>query len=200
MDVCLRWFYRYSAIWQWSDNSTALYYNISHYNKDLSRYCAAYHKSTDYLSVIECNILREADLLCEIPIKSRQPSELRPYIIIAVPAKPAFTIPGMIGCQDRSDTRHFLGCDVSSGGRDSPDTPPCPHDRRDLDSLWFQCRDNSCCVPYTLVCDHRQDCADGSDENFCVFQPCDASESLCDDEKQVGALFTCQNSQLYLAN
>nr|KAG5708620.1 hypothetical protein BaRGS_033041 [Batillaria attramentaria] len=25
---------------------------------------------------------------------------------------------------------------------------------------------------YTLVCDHKQDCADGSDENFCVFAKC----------------------------
>nr|KAG5699356.1 hypothetical protein BaRGS_008264 [Batillaria attramentaria] len=28
-------------------------------------------------------------------------------------------------------------------------------------------------VPYTLVCDHRSDCNDDSDEDFCVFPPCD---------------------------
>nr|KAG5692973.1 hypothetical protein BaRGS_032405 [Batillaria attramentaria] len=27
-------------------------------------------------------------------------------------------------------------------------------------------------VSYTLVCDHRQHCSDGSDETFCVFAEC----------------------------
>ena len=90
-------------------------------------------------------------------------------------------------CQDQSAAWQFLGCGIRSGGRNSRGTTPCPHDRRDLDSLWFQCRDNSGCVPYTLVCDHRQDCADGSDEDFCVFQSCDETQMTCDDRKQVSA-------------
>nr|KAG5711570.1 hypothetical protein BaRGS_016752 [Batillaria attramentaria] len=43
----------------------------------------------------------------------------------------------------------------------------------------FTCSSGEERVPYTLVCDFRQDCSDGSDESFCVFQPCSSDESLC---------------------
>ena len=36
----------------------------------------------------------------------------------------------------------------------------------------FQCQSETQRVPYSLVCDHRQDCLDGSDETFCTFLPC----------------------------
>ena len=36
----------------------------------------------------------------------------------------------------------------------------------------FPCESDGRRVPYSLVCDHRQDCADGSDETFCTFLPC----------------------------
>ena len=36
----------------------------------------------------------------------------------------------------------------------------------------FPCESDVWRVPYTLVCDHRQDCVDGSDEAFCTFPPC----------------------------
>ena len=36
----------------------------------------------------------------------------------------------------------------------------------------FPCRSGEQRVPYSLVCDHRRDCLDGSDEVFCQFLPC----------------------------
>ena len=36
----------------------------------------------------------------------------------------------------------------------------------------FVCRGSGHPLPYTLVCDHRQDCWDNTDEEFCVFPPC----------------------------
>ncbi|XP_070206255.1 G-protein coupled receptor GRL101-like [Littorina saxatilis] len=42
----------------------------------------------------------------------------------------------------------------------------------------FKCSAGSQRVPYSLVCDHRQQCADSSDENFCVFAPCSGSTPL----------------------
>ena len=170
-------------MWQWSDNTTALYYNISWSSRVSAPYCAAFDTSERQLKVIKCDTFLKAEYLCEVPTHTVQQSQ--PQQQLPVPAKPASTIAGMIECPNQEATRHFLGCDTSSGGRNSPDTPPCPQDRRDLDSLWFQCRDNSGCVPYTLVCDHRQDCADGSDEDFCVFQPCDWSQFACHNKKQV---------------
>ena len=36
----------------------------------------------------------------------------------------------------------------------------------------FPCQSDEWRVPYSLVCDHRPDCLDGSDETFCTFTPC----------------------------
>ena len=38
---------------------------------------------------------------------------------------------------------------------------------------WFRCDNDVSSVSYTLVCDFRQDCHDGSDEIFCEYPPCD---------------------------
>ena len=181
-------FNRSSSVWQWTDTTTALYYNISKPALVSPPYCAAFDRHENHLHIIRCDRHPEADYLCEIPSATDQQSQSD--IVLPVPVTPAITIPGMMECQDQSAAWQFLGCGVSSFGRASRGTTPCPHDRRDQDSLWFQCRDNGGCVPYTLVCDHRQDCADGSDEDFCVFQPCDETQMACDDKKQVSASLT----------
>ena len=36
----------------------------------------------------------------------------------------------------------------------------------------FPCGSEEQRVPYSLVCDHRRDCLDGSDETFCTFLSC----------------------------
>ena len=36
----------------------------------------------------------------------------------------------------------------------------------------FHCSSGVDVIPYTLICDHRPDCGDRSDEHFCVFPPC----------------------------
>ena len=186
-------------MWQWTDGTIALYYDFDWHLRFSSTYCAAYHEDINdnpllfinALRVIKCDIQLKIDFLCEIPSKSALHLQSVQWSDILLPelVKPASDIQGMVECNDRCAAWQFLGCDTGSGVRDSEGTPPCPHDRRDLDSLWFQCRDNgrgkSGCVPYTLVCDHRLDCADGSDEDFCVFQPCTYTQSACKDEKQV---------------
>ena len=39
----------------------------------------------------------------------------------------------------------------------------------------FSCKDGVGRVPYSLVCDHSQDCLDSSDEDFCVHPSCSGS-------------------------
>ena len=43
----------------------------------------------------------------------------------------------------------------------------------------FTCDRNEERVPYTLVCDYRTDCSDGSDEEFCVYEPCGNFQFQC---------------------
>ena len=52
----------------------------------------------------------------------------------------------------------------------------------------FPCRFEAQWVPYSLVCDYRRDCADGSDETFCTFPTCKGFSQ-----------FRCQNKQVSLA-
>jgi hypothetical protein len=52
----------------------------------------------------------------------------------------------------------------------------------------FTCNTGEQQVPYTLVCDHRPDCVDASDEDFCVFSACAGGMLACDDGMQVSAV------------
>ena len=78
-------------------------------------------------------------------------------------------------CPKDHVTHTFLTCDLSSdcwleesGGHSARDGVKCSAPLRPLPPS-FGCRETGQYVPYTLVCDHRQDCFDGTDEDFCVF-------------------------------
>ena len=53
----------------------------------------------------------------------------------------------------------------------------------------FPCRSVEQRVAYSLVCDHRPDCQDDSDETFCYFPPCGPAQFACHN-KQVCFDFT----------
>ena len=52
-------------------------------------------------------------------------------------------------------------------------------------STLFTCRNGAEHVPYSLVCDHSQDCLDASDEDFCLFPSCSGSEQFKCTNRQV---------------
>nr|KAG5710982.1 hypothetical protein BaRGS_013716 [Batillaria attramentaria] len=52
-------------------------------------------------------------------------------------------------------------------------------------------------VPYTLVCDHRSDCKDDSDEDFCVFPPCDPFLQYHCGDKQCPNSCTCYGTAFF---
>ncbi|PVD34066.1 hypothetical protein C0Q70_05328 [Pomacea canaliculata] len=86
-----------------------------------------------------------------------------------------------VTCPSQHVTHTFLACDVRSD---------CWEER--YDTLWscsapvvpvppaFTCDSGAERVPYTLVCDHRADCSDRSDEDFCQFPPCNVDDFHCD--------------------
>ena len=186
-------------MWQWSDNTTALFFDVVKTATIPSPYCAALHKYSHIFKVIKCDTLKKADYLCEIPKKLDHQSQQQSGIELPVPAKPAVTLPGMRGCWNLETTKDFLVCEARSGIQDSPSTATCPLYRQDSDTPWFQCRDKGC-APYTLVCDHRQDCADGSDEDFCVFKPSDWSQFACHSMNQVSILHGGVINFMFLTN
>ena len=115
--------------------------------------------------------------------------------------KPQFQLPEIdsdsvsfphVVCSSGHYTHRFLACDAQShcmqrdpsgqgSGSDETLTAVC---KSILDTL-FTCRNGVEHVPYSLVCDHSQDCFDSSDEDICVHPPCSG-----------GWLFECTNKQV----
>ncbi|KAK7103352.1 hypothetical protein V1264_018270 [Littorina saxatilis] len=97
--------------------------------------------------------------------------------------------PSFVECPSGHVTHSFLACDKLascfapreemrfSSARESWDKPLSTSCRAPMTSLppSFPCERGSQRVPYSMVCDHRQDCQDdASDEDFCVFSSCSA--------------------------
>ena len=109
-----------------------------------------------------------------------------------------------VACPKRHFVHPFLACDVHSScfangevnydsSKDAWDTPSrtsCPAPFTSLPPS-FACDSGVERVPYSLVCDHRQDCQDNSDEDFCVFPPCSRGELQCGRSKQVVSKCVC---------
>ena len=96
-------------------------------------------------------------------------------------------------CSNGQITQSFLSCDPKSGCGESlcifsnrttqilPARVVPTGDMTDLIVSVYTCKLDKTEIPYTLVCDFRNDCADKSDESFCQHPPCEA--------------FLCNNSQ-----
>ena len=97
-------------------------------------------------------------------------------------------------------THSFLACDVTSacwGRRNDieysqdrltwgiPASSTCMGPLKSLPP-YFRCLNAVDHVPYTMVCDYRQDCIDNSDESFCLIPPCEGS-----------LYFQCRNKQVH---
>ena len=97
-------------------------------------------------------------------------------------------------CPSGHWTYGFLACDIksscwrrhrnsgrSSGSESRSLTSLCQSPLSEL----FTCRNGLEHVPYSLVCDHSQDCLDFSDEDFCVHPSCSSSLQFECSNKQV---------------
>ena len=92
----------------------------------------------------------------------------------------------MVTCPKGHVTHVFLACDVSVSCFAEGDTifslhpetwalpssQSCPVPLGVTSPPSFPCDSDEWRVPYSLLCDHRRDCLDGSDETFCKFTPC----------------------------
>ena len=137
--------------------------------------------------------------LCEMGVPANQTrlDERQAHIKIASLLNVTLAFQNVL-CPSGHVTHSFLACDVISKcyaednvyygrTRESWDIPSARSCRAPLTSLppAFECASVVQRVPYSLVCDYRQDCQDNSDEDFCVFPQCTGDTPLQCDNQQV---------------
>ena len=215
-------FTRYSGNLQWADGSIA--YSAWH-DKPLNiQQCGRMKDVTEPIKIKSCvQKPHEKDLLhflCET--HTALDTEAVGPIQLAKDLTGNLSVSGIV-CPDAHQTHTFLACDVKSAcwanghgvvdNRHLPSIEQCPTPL-ELFSPLFKCVSHSQLVPYTLVCDHRHDCHDYSDEDFCVFQPCSGQTVIpCSTSSQVRSvwaalhrfdfffhLILCDKPSLFLTN
>ncbi|KAK7112910.1 hypothetical protein V1264_012285 [Littorina saxatilis] len=90
-------------------------------------------------------------------------------------------------CAYNHTTHDFLACDVDANcsAVDFASSVTCSNNKFSPPVPFFHCKSTLHRIPYTLVCDHRADCCDSSDEDFCQFSPClGRKQFACKDKKQ----------------
>ena len=104
-------------------------------------------------------------------------------------------------CPGGHFTHVFLACDaqsacwgdeyviysLSSDAWAVPTSSSCPAPMSSLPPS-FACEWGEQRVPYSVLCDHRADCRDASDEDFCHFPPC-----------HVDRQFQCNNKEVWIS-
>ena len=95
-----------------------------------------------------------------IPLQHKNQKELR------------LRLPATTTCPDGHVTHDFLSCDPATDCSKDVFVDTCETGNGGVIPL-FICEDGVQTLAFTLVCNHQQDCRDGSDEDRCVFEACD---------------------------
>jgi len=192
--VCVCVPHRYRHEWQYSDGAIAYYRSIEK-DKGVRPACGAIilEEGTDpaislsHISVDFCSkVYGNPHFLCEVT-PTLAPNDLLQESLTKIQLQSLpehnYSPVSLVGCPLGHTVRDFLACDIRSTcwSRDAtecraPLTPLPPS---------FTCTNGVERVPYTLVCDIRPDCADDSDETFCVYPPCDLPEAFYCNDKEV---------------
>ena len=158
----------------------------------------------DYYGTPDCVLLRRneitktgrdaaawANFLCDLPPDTgipvlEQRSKNSRQLLESNLSTNLFPKALFVECPDGHMSHVYLACDVHSAcfALDSSASVSCPAPLTPLPPS-FTCNNGVQHVPYTLVCDHRSDCSDRSDERFCVFTPCNVTSQ-----------FQCRNQQV----
>ena len=205
-DIC-----RYSYEFEWADRSTALYKGFimrSNHKKTCGMIIPGMSMMYQQLS---CTEPEEMHYLCEMD-SSDTKTLSQPITTPVESTNQTLPFPH-VRCPRGHLTHTFLACDAKASCFDD--------NYLSGDDVWlglascsvqlhplppsFPCASGFERVPYSLVCDHRQDCLDNSDEHFCVFAPCaDTTMMQCAASKQVRKCagnpsgFVCLSARLFV--
>ena len=178
-------------------------------------------RGKNVILMVPCDKLGRGRVLCQLDVANnpsgrrltaneRELPYRRPSLQMSVSSL-LVTNSAFISCPKGHVTHGFLACDLPSAcwlssdavqfasareGRGIPSVASCPANMTSLPPS-FPCASGVQRVPYTLVCDHRADCHDNSDEDFCQYAVCSESASTCDASKQVRST-RCKLSAYYV--
>ena len=189
--------YRYRTAFIWQDRTVDYAVGIVIYAihpEDFEPKCTVLASSKGFLGLIRCKSLSpgtDHGFICQYPDESRDQNI---QLLTASPSLARINVTTLdhngnrlrlVICPSGHATHTFLACDVATKcwakGRvitsllphswALPTSQSCPAKMAPLPPS-FLCRSEEQHVPYTLVCDHRPNCLDGSDEKFCTYPPC----------------------------
>ncbi|KAL8612178.1 hypothetical protein ACOMHN_018467 [Nucella lapillus] len=142
--------------------------------------------------------------LCEHNTQHSPPPAVSSIILVGL--KTNEVRDGWIVCPSNHTVHNFLACDSfsrcwgvnshsfshSPESWDIPSAFACPVAMTSLPPS-YGCERGGQRVPYSLVCDHRQDCEDNSDERHCFHRPCPRGHVPCGRHKQCDGQKDCVN-------
>nr|KAG5708960.1 hypothetical protein BaRGS_009369 [Batillaria attramentaria] len=168
----------YREVWQWDDATMAYYIDMKS-DVTLSVPSCTYYlpeKKGKALDATSCLSLAASHVMCE-PVHNqdetydRMPPEL--HNLTAPLSWSTYLAPAH--CPNGHVTYDFLSCDPGTDcGQTEHMTSCVTHEAGEMPQ--FDCERTFQTLHYTFVCDHREDCSDGSDEAFCVHHECPAEQ------------------------
>ena len=197
----LRWVpFMYRYFYRWSDN-TMIYnmYHIRHFGTSEPSKNVVYHRYFGQLSKNRIGEARDSrSVSCE---KHGQGEQLYQNQSVPFPDAQPFSAfryikHGLIRCPEGHMTHSFLSCDPKS--RCGQAVCTFVNEARSVTEElsvtqstgnMYTCSNDV--IPYTLVCDFRRDCPDGSDESFCQHSSC--NDFVCSNGQCVSSHKRCNN-------
>ena len=176
----------YKKALQWNDGKLALDFKFD--DLELQRYpsCGMIFDDGNWkYDMVDCSERATSQFLCEFyPLGSSQAekensasSDYSSILINGTKHEVKLRLPAAIRCPDGHMTHDFLSCDPTTDCFAGTDVDTCETENGGVIPL-FTCEDGVQTIAFTLVCNHQQDCRDGSDEDRCVFEACEGF--LCD--------------------
>ena len=170
-------YHRYQPFWWWTDKSVAYAgFPVRNQTRSEGQHCAIHDQPSDTYTANKCTTSRfTVSVLCEFSQHGIHDNETRvSHIKLKNSVNELSYSVHVIACPDGHMAHQFLSCDWTDDCWTDVvrQAPVC---KAPLDPLppTFPCSAGGDWVPYTLVCDHRHNCMDNSDESFCHFPPCD---------------------------
>ena len=183
---------------QWNDGTMAYVFKYQIYQHA----CAAMERAGAWDLIYNCPMAHGGYVLCEKDDFSLEKTislddeQTRFGIQLPVPSNSTVHLAQTL-CPSGHWTHEFLACDTQSAcwQQDSVRQWTGSKTRRNMTSPcqfpfseMFTCTSGVGRVPYSLVCDHSQDCLDNSDEDFCVHPSCTNTGQFECTNKQVSLI------------